>query len=330
MKLKVYYEDDIISPLDEYPKTGYSVVQHDTHSVFRKMTHQRIFPELSCQRIAVPFKTQLLKWIGNKQRFAHEIIGYFPDDFRVYHEPFLGSGAVLGTLSPAHAFASDVFEPLMQIWSTLHDRPKLLKKWYRDRWNRMASGNKIDVYETIKSSYNVAPNGADLLFLCRACYGGVVRFRKLDGFMSTPCGVHHPISPDTFANRVDLWHMRVQNVTFRTLDYREAMREAKRGDLIYCDPPYSDSQTILYGAQEFRLNELFSMIDRCRRRGVYVALSIDGKKESGEKSCPLDIPKGLFEREVFVNCGPSMLKRFQMEGRTLEKHRVHDRLLLTY
>ena len=36
-----------------------------------------------------PFKTQLLKWVGNKQRFAHEIIGYFPNQFGTYFEPFL-------------------------------------------------------------------------------------------------------------------------------------------------------------------------------------------------------------------------------------------------
>ena len=41
-----------------------------------------------------PFKTQLLKWIGNKQRFAHEIASYFPKKFNTYYEPFLGSGAV--------------------------------------------------------------------------------------------------------------------------------------------------------------------------------------------------------------------------------------------
>ena len=37
-----------------------------------------------------PFKTQLLKWIGNKQRFAHQIARYFPIRYRTYYEPFLG------------------------------------------------------------------------------------------------------------------------------------------------------------------------------------------------------------------------------------------------
>ena len=291
---------------------------------------QTFLPEFAAQRIVVPFKLQLLKWIGNKQRFANEITSFFPDNFRTYHEPFLGSGAVLGTLRPDIGFASDVFKPLMEIWSTLHDRPDRLKQWYRERWNRMESSEKNEVYEEIKASYNTSPNGADLLFLCRSCYGGVVRFRKADGYMSTPCGVHHPISPDAFSHRVDLWRIRTKNVTFRIADFREAMSEAKKGDLIYCDPPYNDSQTILYGAQEFRLNQLFSTIENCRRKGVYVALSIDGRKESGRKACFIDIPQGLFVRDLSVNCGPSMLKRFQMEGKTLEKHYVSDRLLLTY
>lgn len=63
---------------------------------------------------------------------------------------------------------------------------------------------------------------------------------------------------------------------------------------------------------------------------MYVALSIDGTKRSGEFACNLPIPNGLFEREVFISIGRSMLKRFQMDGQTLEGEVVADRLLLTY
>ena len=58
-----------------------------------------------------PFKQQLLKWIGNKQRFASEIISHFPSDFGTYFEPFVGSGGVLATLAPRRAVASDCFAP---------------------------------------------------------------------------------------------------------------------------------------------------------------------------------------------------------------------------
>jgi DNA adenine methylase len=63
---------------------------------------------------------------------------------------------------------------------------------------------------------------------------------------------------------------------------------------------------------------------------VYVALSLDGSKKSGEVLCHLKFPDGLFERELQIRCGRSMLRRFQMGGKTLEREEVSDRLLLTY
>lgn len=291
--------------------------------------NQLLFPDKLIRPVP-PFKAQLLKWIGNKQRFAHEIVSYFPDEIDIYHEPFLGSGAVLGTLAPNSAIASDSFQPLIEIWRTLQQAPDTLKHWYSDRWNAMQAGDKIAEYERIKASYNAGPNPADLLFLSRSCYGGVVRFRQLDGYMSTPCGVHDPISPESFSRRVDEWHRRTAGTTFIHREFEESMNAAGPGDLIYCDPPYTFTQSILYGAHSFNLADLFTVIARCKARGVFVALSIDGTKKSGDFLCNIHIPDGLFEREILIKCGRSMLKRFQMNGRSLESEVVADRLLLTY
>ena len=148
--------------------------------------------------------------------------------------------------------------------------------------------------------------------------------------MSTPCGVHVPIPVESFAARIKDWKSRLKNVSFEHLDYKEAFAQAKKGDLIYCDPPYSHSQGILYGAQDFRLVDLLKEIDKVKSKGVRVALSIDGNKKSGNYLCDLPIPDGLFENEIFVDCGRSMLRRFQLEGQTLEDENVSDRLLLTY
>jgi DNA adenine methylase len=276
------------------------------------------------------FRLQLLKWIGNKQRFAHEIASYFPAEFDAYHEPFLGSGAVLGAIAPRRAFASDAFGPLMEIWLALSQSPETLKAWYAERWRRTAELGKVAAYEEIKASYNARPNGADLVFLCRACYGGVVRFRQADGYMSTPCGPHNAIAQADFSRRVDQWHARTQGAEFAVMDFEEAMDRARPRSIVYCDPPYRATQTILYGAQRFSLERLFAAIARCKARGVSVALSIDGSKKSGAWVSDLRIPEGLFEREALVHCGRSMLRRFQMNGRTLEKEVVADRLLLTY
>lgn len=277
-----------------------------------------------------PFTTGLLKWIGNKQRVAHEIVSYFPDHYGTYFEPFLGSAAVLGTLQPKRAIGSDTFKPLVDVWQTLKADPAKLKRWYAARYEQMMNGDKVTEYERIKASYNKEPNGADLLFLCRSCYAGVVRFRQADGYMSTPCGPHRPVSPEAFGQRVDEWHRRTQGTEFQCIDYREAMALAKPCDLVYCDPPYTHSQAILYGAQRFRLRQLLTVIAECKARGVYIALSIDGTKRSGNHVCQLPIPEGLFEREILVNCGRSMLRRLQMCGQTLESEVVADRLLLTY
>lgn len=277
-----------------------------------------------------PFRTQLLKWVGNKQRQADSIIRYFPQRFGTYHEPFLGSGGVLGVLAPRRAVASDAFAPLIQIWQTLHDDREQLKQHYGERYALIAEVGKKAAYERILANYNTHPNGADLLFLCRTCYGGVVRFRKVDGHMSTPVGVHDPVSPERFNQRVDIWYARTQGTRFLHLDFAETMRRAQTGDLIYCDPPYTDSQAILYGAQAFSLQRLLTVIAECKEKGVFVALSIDGTKYSGRKICDVPVPEGLFEREAFIRVGRSMLKRFQMDGLTLEEHEVRDRLLLTY
>jgi len=277
-----------------------------------------------------PPKVQLLKWIGNKQKYAAFITSYFPHKFNRYFEPFIGSGAVLATVSPTEGIGSDTFKPLIEIWQTLKTNPSLLIKWYEERRQLLEKQTKEDVYFLIRDSYNKKPNGADFLYLSRACYGGVIRFRKQDGFMSTPCGVHTPIPVNAFKNRVEIWGKRIKNSDFHNWDYTEAFDSAKKGDLIYCDPPYSYSQSILYGAQNFSLSQLLEKIKEAKSKGVYVALSIDGNKKSGDFICDLPIPKYLFEREVFVNLGGSMLKRFQMEGLTMDNDFVNDRLLLTY
>jgi DNA adenine methylase len=277
-----------------------------------------------------PPKSQLLKWVGNKQRFAVEISRYFPTDYSRYFEPFLGSGAVLATVSPHDGLGSDTFKPLMEIWIMLKKDPNALIAWYTDRRNRIGKESKEEVYESVKAIYNKKPNGADFIFLSRACYGGIVRFRKVDGYMSTPCGAHMPISVKAFARRVEEWKHRLRNVNFVICDYKDSFAEAKVGDLIYCDPPYSYSQSILYGAQSFHLDELLEEIEKAKGKGVKVALSIDGHKKSGNYICDISVSPSLFKRELYINCGRSMLRRFQLEGQTLESEIVADRLLLTY
>jgi DNA adenine methylase len=277
-----------------------------------------------------PLKGQLLKWIGNKQKFAMEICNYFPKQYGTYYEPFIGSGGVLATLAPKNGVAGDAFNPLIEIWQQLHDDVDTLISWYAERHALIEMMGKKEAYEHVKANYNASANGADLLFLSRVCYGGVIRFRKKDGYMSTPCGPHTPMPPKNFAERARIWAARTKGTSFTHADFEETVSTAKAGDLVYCDPPYFDSQAILYGAQGFSVERLFRVMQELKERGVHVAVSLDGTKQSGDHTVDLPIPDGLFKREVMVQLGSSMLKRYQLKDQTAEDHHVSDRLLLTY
>src|SRR5690606_20348965 len=143
----------------------------------------------------------------------------------------------------------------------LSTNPDGLIEWYAERRALLNYMTKEEAYLKVRASYNAHPNGADFLFLTRSCYRGVVRVRKADGFMSTPFGAHTPIRTHAFFKRASDWSDRMRNSRFQHLAYREAFHFARHADLIYCAPPNSHSQNILYGAQSFKLDELLAAID---------------------------------------------------------------------
>ena len=83
----------------------------------------------------------LLKWIGNKQRFADTIIGHMPNTFQNYYEPFLGSGAVMAALLDAdahmlmphfeHAYGSDILPFLIEIFTIVKETPDVITEYYK-------------------------------------------------------------------------------------------------------------------------------------------------------------------------------------------------------
>ncbi len=279
----------------------------------------------------------LLKWIGNKQRFATTLVSLFPKNFNDYYEPFLGSGAVLAELAQSietglvpgthELFASDNLPFLIEIFEQIKQDPTPLVDYYRQTLASYSNDPKTHYLE-IRNRFNENPNGFDFCLLSRTCYSGVIRFRKTDGYMSTPVGAHRPISADSFGLRAENWHELVSRANFSCCDYKEAMRNAKKGDLIYCDPPYTHSQSIIYGAQEFNIEELWNEISSCKQRGCYVALSINGTR--GKKRIAPDIPDGLFERQATVNCGLSMIDRFQNANQQMGDVDVKDLLLMSW
>ena len=281
----------------------------------------------------------LLKWIGSKQRFAETIISYMPAQFGSYYEPFLGSGAVMAALLKADstmmlphfdtAYGSDILPFLIDVFSEVKTAPEGLIEYYGSAIEEYYKNPK-EQYETIRQRFNTDHNSRDFVLLSRTCYSGIIRFRKADGYMSTPVGPHKPISPDTFRKRVILWHELLQKASFETVSFETAMDRPQEGDVVYCDPPYTHSQSIIYGAQGFDINVLWQKIVECKARGAKVLLSINGMRESKKKDISVVIPDGIFDRKIIVDCGTSMIDRLQNTGKTMVDEKVDDLLLLTW
>ena len=281
----------------------------------------------------------LLKWIGNKQRFADTIISYMPQSFNNYYEPFLGSGSVMAALLDSdanklfpkfnHAYGSDILPFLIDIFNITKNNPDILASYYKTEIEKYQKDPETQ-YTLIKDRFNRNHNPLDFLLLSRTCYGGVIRFRKADGYMSTPRGPHNPISPVTFAKRLTQWNTLIQKASFDCMNYADAMDRAQAGDVIYCDPPYTHSQSILYGSQTFDIEVLWKKIAECKSRDVKVILSINGKKDSGRTDISATPPDGLFERQLFIDCGTSMVDRLQNNGKTMQGKKISDLLFLTW
>lgn len=281
----------------------------------------------------------LLKWIGNKQRFADTIISYMPETFNNYYEPFLGSGAVMAAILDAdlnklfphfnHAYGSDILPFLIDIFNLTKDNPKALIDYYQCEITKY-NEDPATQYNIIKERFNAQHNPYDFLLLSRTCYSGVIRFRKSDGYMSTPRGPHKPISPETFSKRLDQWNTLLQKASFECESYIDTMDKPQAGDVIYCDPPYTHSQSIIYGAQNFDIDVLWQKIAENKERGVKVILSINGMRDSKKTDISITPPPELFERKLLVNCGTSMIDRLQNNGKTMIDKKVDDQLLLTW
>lgn len=280
----------------------------------------------------------LLKWVGSKRKVAKEIISHFPSKFNNYYEPFVGSGAVLAELMDEKvtsefidfndSYASDSNKYLIEIFSYVKNNPQKIIEYYSKNIDHYMD-NKVENYNLIRDRFNKEPNGLDFCLLSRTCYGGIIRFRK-DGYMSTPVGPHKPINANKFAQRVNIWHQLIKNTQFNVIDYKEAIDRAKKDDVIYCDPPYTHSQNILYGSQEFNIEELWASIANAKSRGVKVLVSINGKRKSDSEDISVIPPKGLFKRALDIDVGVSMVDRLQNKGQKMTKSRVTDRLMLTY
>ncbi|MEW8959588.1 MAG: DNA adenine methylase [Moorella sp. (in: firmicutes)] len=69
----------------------------------------------------------IVKWAGGKFKLINQLLPYFPAEFKNYHEPFLGSGAVFFSLfheilsRQTQVLISDLNSELINLYEVVRD-----------------------------------------------------------------------------------------------------------------------------------------------------------------------------------------------------------------
>ncbi len=215
-----------------------------------------------------------LKWPGGKRWLAHRLTPILSSELQgTYYEPFLGAGAVFLALAPATAILADTNRSLIDFLRTVRKQPnEVVEAVWR-------LSNTRECYYDVRSRVPRTKVGraARFLYLNRTCWGGVHRLNR-EGTFNVPFGD----SGREIICRQDVIAAAKAfgSAKLYTKDFESLISPAGKGDVIYCDPPYTTKGA---GNGFIRYNEsLFSWEDqerlsmtcrRARRRGAFVAVS---------------------------------------------------------
>ena len=236
----------------------------------------------------------VLKWVGGKRQLIPDIREFYKDlSPNKYVEPFFGGGAVyfdiLNTLGLEHketAIINDVNQDLIDMYRNIKSNTEELIKccnslekdykkydyyFIREKFNGVDSNkSKIDRYEGIERS-------AALIVINRTCFNGLYRVNS-KGLFNVPKGRYKNPTILDVENLYKLSSLlpKVENIRCQEFD---AIKDIKKGDLVYFDPPYhplneTSSFTSYSGAfgreEQIRLRDYFQTLNH---KGVHVILS---------------------------------------------------------
>lgn len=198
----------------------------------------------------------LIKWPGGKRKLVGSISSYFPNYFGTYYEPFFGGGAVFFALQPRVSVISDSNAELINLYRQVRDSPEQLIIELK------GLKNSEDEYYRIREMSPQSPllRAARLLYLTRLSFNGIHRV-NLRGEFNVPYG------KKTYLATVDeslllRTSAALKNTQIIDGDFESITKNAKAGDLLYFDPPY----TVAHGNNGFvKYNErIFSWSDQER------------------------------------------------------------------
>lgn len=234
-----------------------------------------------------------VKWAGGKRQIIDKLMQYVPDEFNTYYEPFVGGGALLFELSPKKAVINDFNKELMNVYKCIKDSNKfnLMCK----ELNKHEANHSEEYYYEIRNldrNKKSFPKLADYkraartIYLNKACFNGLYRVNSKDEF-NVPFG--KKVKVNTYEGQnlgIICGYLNYNDIRLLSVDFEEAIADAKKGDFIYFDPPYDsdtstfnsytkegfgkDEQARLAKDEQARLAKVFKELSD---KGCYVMLS---------------------------------------------------------
>ncbi|OGC84888.1 DNA adenine methylase [Candidatus Adlerbacteria bacterium RIFCSPHIGHO2_12_FULL_53_18] len=196
-----------------------------------------IVPPIKCQGIKtklVPFIAKSVLWDGNG----------------TWVEPFLGSGVVAFNIQPKKAILADKNEHIINFYKKIQTgeiNSSMVREFLKENGEKLYKEGG-DFYYKVREDFNQRQDSLSFLFLNRSCFNGVIRFNKKGKFNVPFCK-----KPDRFrsayitkiTNQVKVLEniIKDKDWKFVTADWRETIGSARKGDLIYVDPPYIGRHT---------------------------------------------------------------------------------------
>ncbi len=224
-----------------------------------------------------------VKWVGGKRQLLKQFrdLGlYPPEDFNPltnkYFEPFVGGGAVFFDLLPKKAELSDLNNELVITYNVIKNDAKALIKSLKKHKHEKEYYLKIRAKNPGKlSNVEVASR---FIYLNRTGFNGMYRVNSRGEF-NVPFGKY---TNPTICDEKNLCKVSkaLQKVTIKNQDYKSILKQTKKGDFVYFDPPYypvsRTASFTSYTAKPFLKNEQTELRDtfvELHRRGCFVMLS---------------------------------------------------------
>ena len=235
-----------------------------------------------------------VKWAGGKRQLIPILNQNIPESFGTYYEPFLGGGALLFHIltdkNGQKCSISDLNSDLVLAYTTIRDRIDSLIASLKNHEKNYQKNSESYYYSIRESNPRSAiEKTSRLIFLNRTCFNGLYRVNS-KGKFNVPLGKYSNPNIVNEENLRDVSHiLQSSRISIKCRDFEAVLRDAKKGDLIYFDPPYqpvsATANFTSYTNKDFTYDDLTRLAELCLKldsRGCNVLLSNSDSKEVAE------------------------------------------------